>query len=97
MAQAMIENSAFTKLDMPVNECNPVIKRYTKFDAKLDLSLNERHLNVKSVGTAALAQALKENSTLSRYDLSGHECGHVCAVALAQGLKENSTQLYLLI
>lgn len=47
------------------------------------------------MGTAALAQALKENSTLSRYDLSGHEIGHVGAVALAQGLKENSTSTLL--
>lgn len=57
--------------------------------------MNERHLNVKSMGTTALAQALMENSTLSRYNLSGHEFGHVSAVAPAQGLKENSTQILL--
>jgi len=37
MAEATIENSAFTKLDMSVNEYNPALKRrYIKFDAKLD-------------------------------------------------------------
>lgn len=36
MAEATIELSAFTKLDMSVNEYNPALKRYKKFDAKLD-------------------------------------------------------------